>query len=114
MVINIQKFDPHCFSEKHHAERVWSETDVESLRTNFEYLEFEFILCENLKARELISTIQGISSIHAYLTDVDCFLCVVMYHGCEDKIMVSGNIEVSFKEMAPIKPGIVLFSRNCT
>ena len=31
-----------------------------------------------------------------------------------DKIMVSCNIEVSFKEMAPIKPGIVLFSRNCT
>ena len=104
LVINIQAFDPTPFAQKQLIERVWSIKDVESLRTTFEYLEFDFQLLENLKATEIISTIQGISSIHAYRTDVDCFLCVVMSHGGQDKIMASDNIEVSFDEiMAPIK-----------
>jgi hypothetical protein len=85
-------------------ERVWSKKDAESLRKTFEYLEFDFQILENLKANEIKSTIQGISSIHAYRTDVDCFVCVVMSHGGQDKIMASDNIEVSFEEiMAPIK-----------
>jgi hypothetical protein len=85
-------------------ERVWSKKDVESLRKTFEYLEFDFQSCENLKANEIITTIKGISSIHAYRTDVDCFVCVVMSHGGQDKIMAIDNIKVSFEEiMAPIK-----------
>jgi hypothetical protein len=85
-------------------ERVWSKKDVESLRKTFEYLEFEFILCGNLKANEIITTIKGISSIYAYRTDVDCFVCVIMSHGGQDKIMAIDNIEVSFEEIiAPIK-----------
>jgi hypothetical protein len=104
LVINIQAFDPTTDPQKQLEERVWSKKDVESLRTTFEYLEFDFQLLENLKATEIISTIQGISSIHAYRTDVDCFVCVVMSHGGQDKIMASDNIEVSFEEiMAPIK-----------
>jgi hypothetical protein len=104
LVINIQKFDTTHLAQKQLKERVWSKKDVESLRKTFEYLEFEFILCENLKANEIKTTIQGISSIHAYRTDVDCFVCVVMSHGGQDKIMASDNIEVSFEEiMAPIK-----------
>jgi hypothetical protein len=104
LVINIQKFDPTHDPRNKLEERVWSEKDVESLRRTFEYLEFEFILCENLKANEIMSTIQGIASIHAYRTDVDCFVCVVMSHGGEDKIIASDNIEASFEEiMAPIK-----------
>jgi hypothetical protein len=104
LVINIKEFDPTHDPQSKLEERVWSKKDVESLRTTFEYLEFEFILCENLKANEIISTIHGIASIHAYRTDVDCFVCVVMSHGGEDKIMASDNIEVSFEGiMAPIK-----------
>jgi hypothetical protein len=104
LVINIQKFDPTPFAQKQLEERVWSKKDVESLRKTFEYLEFEFILCENLKANEIITTIKGISNIHKYRTDVDCFVCVVMSHGGQDKIMANDNIEVSFEEiMAPIK-----------
>jgi hypothetical protein len=104
LVINIQKFDPTPFAQKQLEERVWSKKDVESLRKTFEYLEFEFILCENLKASEIITTIKGISNIHKYRTDVDCFVCVVMSHGGQDKIMANDNIEVSFEEiMAPIK-----------
>jgi hypothetical protein len=112
LVINIQAFDPTPDPQKQLEERVWSETDVESLRNTFEYLEFEFILCENLKANQIISTIQGIASIHAYRTDVDCFVCVVMSHGGQDKIMASDNIEVSFEDiMAPIKSCKSLISK---
>jgi hypothetical protein len=104
LVINIQKFDPPPAPQKPVKERVWSKKDVESLRTTFEYLEFKFILCENLKANEIISTIQGISNIHKYRADVDCFVCVVMSHGGQDKIRASDNIRVSFEEiMEPIK-----------
>jgi caspase 6 len=104
LVINIQKFDPTPFAQKQLEERVWSIKDVESLRKTFEYLEFDFQLLEDLKANEIITTIQGIASIHEYRTDVDCFVCVVMSHGGQDKIMASDNKEVSFEEiMAPIK-----------
>jgi hypothetical protein len=104
LAINIQKFDPSPFAQKQLEERVWSKKDVESLRTTFEYLEFDFQLLEDLKASEIISTIQGIASIHPYRTDIDCFVCMVMSHGGQDKIMASDNIEASFEEiMAPIK-----------
>ena len=104
LVINIQKFDPTPFAQKQLEERVWSKKDVESLRKTFEYLEFEFILCENLKANEIITTIQGMLTIHKCRTDVDCFVCVVMSHGGQDKIMASDNIEVSLEDIiAPIK-----------
>jgi len=52
LVINIQKFDPSSDPQKQLEERVWSETDVESLRTTFEYLEFDFQLFKDLKASE--------------------------------------------------------------
>jgi len=104
LVINIQNFDPTPDPRNELKERVWSRKDVESLRTTFEFLEFEFQLLQNLKASEIISTIQGMLTIHAYRTDVDCFVFVVMSHGGQDKIMASDNIEVSFEEIiAPIK-----------
>jgi hypothetical protein len=43
LVINLQAFDPTPDPRKKLEERVWSKKDVESLRTTFEYLEFEFI-----------------------------------------------------------------------
>jgi hypothetical protein len=55
LVINIQKFDPPLAFRKPVKERVWSEKDVESLETTFEYLEFDFKLFKDLKASEIIN-----------------------------------------------------------
>jgi hypothetical protein len=103
LVINIRTFDLTLEPENQAKERVWSIKDVENLRQSFEYLEFEFVRCENLKAKEIISTIQGLAKYVDH-TKSDCFLCVVMSHGNQDKILASDNKEISFEEiMEPIK-----------
>jgi hypothetical protein len=101
LVINIRNFDePNPFKLE---ERVWSEKDVKNLKQTLEYLEFDFKLLEDLKANEIQSTIQGLSSIDH--SQSDCFLCVVMSHGNDkDMITTSDNKQISFEEiMAPIK-----------
>jgi hypothetical protein len=103
LVINIQKFDPTPDPQKQPQERVWSIKDVENLKNTLEYLEFEFVLRENLKANEIISAMHDMS-MNVDHSNSDCFLCVVMSHGKQDKITASDNIEVSFEEiMAHIK-----------
>ena len=95
LVINIRTFE-----NNKHSERVWSEKDVENLKTTLEYLEFKVVLCEN-STKEQIETVLKEQQFH---NDSDCFLCVVMSHGNQDNIMTSDNKLISFEEiMAPIK-----------
>ena len=103
LVINIRYFDPNPDIEKQLEERVWSEKDVENLRKTFEYLEFDFKLLENLKAEEIKANMQALGKYINH-SNSDCFLCVVMSHGSQEKIMGSDNKEISFEDiMAPIK-----------
>ena len=98
LVINIRSFD----APNQHKERVWSMKDVENLKTTLEYLEFDLKFCENLKANEIRDEIQKIAELDH--TDSDCFLCVVMSHGIDDKIVASDSEEISLNEiMQPIK-----------
>jgi hypothetical protein len=100
LVINIRNYDaPNPFELE---ERVWSEKDVENLKKTLEYLEFDFRLCENLKANEISVEIERVAQLDH--SKSDCFLCVVMSHGNGDKIVTSDNKEISFKAiMTPIK-----------
>ena len=100
LVINMQNYDaPNPFKLK---ERVWSVKDVEHLRNILVYLEFEFILCQNYTKSQIEQEIKKQASINH--SNSDCFLCVVMSHGNEDKIVTSDNKEISFEELtAPIK-----------
>jgi hypothetical protein len=99
LVINIRTYNPNPY---HLQERVWSEKDVENLKYTLEYLEFDLKLHQDLKADEIRDKIQEISKLDH--TNSDCFLCVVMAHGNEDKIVASDNQEISFEEiMKPIK-----------
>jgi hypothetical protein len=83
-------------------ERVWSEQDVKNLKTTLDYLEFDLRFYENLKANEIRDQIQKLADDDH--SNSDCFLCVVMSHGNEDKIVTSDNKVMSFEEiMAPIK-----------
>jgi caspase 7 len=100
LVINMQNYDaPNPFELE---ERKWSVKDVENLETTLEYLEFKVIL-------SLDSTKGEIERILKEQADVDhsqsdCFLCVVMSHGNEDKIVTRDNLEMSFMDiMEPIK-----------
>jgi hypothetical protein len=100
LVINIRTYDaPNPLKLK---ERVWSEQDVKNLKTTLEYLEFDLRFYENLKANEIRDQIQKLADEDH--SNSDCFLCVVMSHGNEDKIVTSDNKLMSFEEiMAPIK-----------
>ena len=100
LVINIRTYDaPNPLKLK---ERVWSEQDVKNLKTTLEYLEFDLRFYENLTATEIRDQIQKIADEDH--TNSDCFLCVVMSHGIDDKIMASDSEEISMKEiMQPIK-----------
>jgi caspase 6 len=94
LVINILTNNP--------SERVWSVKDVENLKYTLEYLEFDFKLYQNLTKSQIEQEMQEQASIDHL--NSDCFLCVVMSHGNEDKIVASDNQEISFEEiMAPIK-----------
>jgi hypothetical protein len=99
LVINIRTYNPNPYNLN---ERKWSEPDVENLRKSLQYLEFDLKLQENLTANEIREKIQRIAEIDH--TASDCFLCVVMSHGIDDKIVASDSEEISFEEiMAPIK-----------
>ena len=99
LVVNIRTYNPNPFKLN---ERKWSEPDVENLKQSLQYLEFDLKLHENLTANEIRDKIQKIADIDHM--DSDCFLCVVMSHGNEDKIVTRDNKEISFEEiMAPIK-----------
>ena len=101
LVINIRAYDdPNPFKLK---ERVWSVRDVENLKHTLEYLEFEFKLCQNFTKSQIEQEIKEMASSVDH-SNSDCFLCVVMSHGNEDKIVTSDNKEMSFEEiLAPIK-----------
>ena len=97
LVINIRTYD-----DPNLKERKWSEQDVVNLKKTLEYLEFKLKFYENLKANEIEKKIQKIAKKDH--TNSDCFLCVVMSHGNDDKIIASDSEEISFEEiMKPIK-----------
>ena len=100
LVINMQNFDdPNPFKL---AERKWSEKDVESLRKTLDYLEFKIILSLDSTKSQIEKVLQ--EQAERDHSESDCFLCVVMSHGNEDKIVTRDNQEMSFEEiMAPIK-----------
>jgi caspase 7 len=101
LVINMQTYDaPNPFKLK---ERVWSVRDVDNLQHTLEYLEFDFKLCQNFTKSQIEQEIKEMA-LSVDHSNSDCFLCVVMSHGNEDKIVTSDNKEMSFEEiMAPIK-----------
>jgi len=99
LVINIKAYNPNPHQLD---ERKWSEKDIESLKRTLEYLEFDLKFYENLKANEIKEKIQNIAELDH--TNSDCFLCVVMSHGSDDKIMASDSEEISLVELLkPIK-----------
>ena len=105
LVVNMLNYgDPNPFKL---AERKWSINDVKNLRTTLEYLEFDFKLCQNFTKTQVEQVVQEQASINHEKSD--CFLCVVMSHGNQDKIVTSDNRGMSFEEiMAPIKACISL------
>jgi caspase 7 len=100
LVINMQNYDdPNPFKLK---ERKWSEKDVENLKKTLDYLEFKVILSLDSTKSEIERVLQEQADVDH--SESDCFLCVVMSHGNEDKIVTRDNLEMSFKEiMEPIK-----------
>jgi hypothetical protein len=99
LVINIRSYDPNPNKLQ---ERKWSAKDVENLKHALEYLEFDFKLCQNLTKTQIEQELRRQASIDH--SQSDCFLCVVMSHGNEDKIVANDSKDISFKElMAPIK-----------
>jgi hypothetical protein len=98
LVINIRKYD----APNQHKERVWSVKDFENLKKTLNYLEFQVVLSQNLTKNELEQVMQEQAKLN--YEKYDCFLCVVMSHGNDEKIVTSDNKEISFEEiMAPIK-----------
>jgi len=100
LVINMQNYDdPNPFKLE---ERKWSVKDVESLKKTLAYLEFKVILCLDSTKSQIEKVLQEQAELDH--SESDCFLCVVMSHGNEDKIVTRDNQEMSFEEiMAPIK-----------
>jgi len=100
LVINMQNYDaPNPFNLK---ERKWSVKDVESLKKTLAYLEFKVILSLDSTKSQIEKVLQ--EQAERDHSESDCFLCVVMSHGNEDKIVTRDNQEMSFEEiMAPIK-----------
>jgi hypothetical protein len=100
LVINIRTYNPNPDELN---ERVWSVKDVENLQHTLGYLEFDFKLRQNFTKSQIEHEIKEMASSVDH-SDSDCFLCVVMSHGNEDKIVTSDNKVMSFEEiMAPIK-----------
>ena len=80
LLINIRSYD----APNQHKERVWSERDVEILKKTLNYLEFQVVLCHNLTKNELEQVMQEQAKLN--YEKYDCFLCVVMSHGNDEKI----------------------------
>ena len=101
LIINIYKYDdPNPFELE---ERKWSHSDVESLTKTLQYLEFDVELGQNLTKSEIEERLREIAEVFIH-RHYDCFLCVVMSHGNEDKIVTRDSKKMSFEEiMAPIK-----------
>ena len=98
LVINIRKYD----APNQKMERVWSVKDVENLKKTLNYLEFQVVLCHNLTKSELEQVMREQAKLN--YEKYDCFLCVVMSHGNDEKIVTSDNKAISFEEiMSPIK-----------
>jgi len=100
LVINVQNYDaPNPFKLK---DRKWSEKDVENLEKTLGYLEFKVILSLDSIKSEIERVLQEQADVDH--SKSDCFLCVIMSHGNEDKIVTRDNLEMSYKEiMEPIK-----------
>jgi hypothetical protein len=99
LIINIRSYNPNPYNL---AERRWSQPDVVNLKKTLEYLEFDLRFYENLTANEIREEIEKIADKDH--TDSDCFLCVVMSHGDDGKIIANDSEEISFLEiMEPIK-----------
>jgi caspase 7 len=110
LVINIQTFDPTPDPREQLEERIWSVKDVENLTKTLGYLEFELKLFQNLTKAQLKQKVEEQAKLNH--TNSDCFLCVIMSHGIDEKIVTSDNQEVSFEEiMAPIKSCKSLFDK---
>jgi hypothetical protein len=76
--------------------------DVENLKKTLNYLEFQVVLCHNLTKNELEQVMKEQAKLN--YEKYDCFLCVVMSHGNDEKIVTIDNKAISFDEiMAPIK-----------
>jgi hypothetical protein len=101
LIINIKKYDdPNPFKLE---EREWSIKDVENVKKTLEYLEFDVKQVENVSKSKINKHLKHIATEIDH-NDFDCFLCVVMSHGNEDKIVTSDNKLMSFEEiMTPIK-----------
>ena len=97
LIINIKKYE-----NKTHREREWSIKDVENLTNTLTNLDFDIKLCQDLTKEQLESVMQEQATLDH--RNSDCFLCVIMSHGNQEKIVTSDNEEISFEQiMAPIK-----------
>jgi len=65
-------------------------------------LDFDIKICQNPTKEQLESVMQEQATLDHRKSD--CFLCVIMSHGNQEKIVTSDNEEISFEQiMAPIK-----------
>jgi hypothetical protein len=72
------------------------EKDVKNLEKTLDYLEFKVILSLDSTKSEIESVLKKQAEVDH--SKSDCFLCVVMSHGNEDKIVTRDNEEMSFEE----------------
>jgi caspase 7 len=97
LIINIKKYVNDA-----HTEREWSIRDVQNLTNTLTNLDFDIKVCQNLTKEQLESVMQEQATLNH--RNSDCFLCVIMSHGNQEKIVASDNKEISFEQiMAPIK-----------
>jgi hypothetical protein len=104
LVINMQNYDDPNPEEPEPKlkKRKWSVKDVESLKKTLAYLEFKVILSLDSTKSQIEKVLQ--EQAERDHSESDCFLCVVMSHGNEDKIVTRDNLKMSYKEiMEPIK-----------
>ena len=99
LIVNINKYDPNPFKLEGRERSI---KDVENLKKTLEYLEFDLDLVENSTKSEIEEHLQQIASIDH--RDSDCFLCIIISHRNEEKIVTSDSELISLEEiMAPIK-----------
>jgi caspase 7 len=97
LIINIKKYVNNT-----HKEREWSIKDVENLTNTLTNLDFDIKICQDLTKEQLESVMLEQTTLDH--RNSDCFLCVIMSHGNQEKIVTSDNKEISFEQiMAPIK-----------